>query len=120
MGFVAGHILGPVLCHVHSFRNPTTGEPGFVTVCINTPEAEGEEEGVYWMPAFQDKANRPNQVWVNVWCTDNIQREEVGVSYCEVKWSVKPASPKQAQAEGQQLAMPRPLSGPPASSMTDR
>ena len=25
----------------------------------------------------------PAEVWVNVWCTDNDNRRQVGISYCE-------------------------------------
>ena len=81
---MAGHILGPVLTYVIVERNEETGAAGYLSCCINTPEAEADEIGVIWFPDFRARRSRPEIVWVNAWCSDNAQGYPVGMSYCEL------------------------------------
>ena len=70
-GLRAGTILGPVLDWKFV---PRTGlKAGYLSCCIKTP------------PGWEYKSMRtpPAEVWVNVWCTDNDNRRQVGISYCE-------------------------------------
>ena len=65
---------------VHTYR--TEQDPGFVAVLVpndlNTREPDD--------PRFVDDFNAfgPPKVWMNVWTTDNMDREEVGISYCDL------------------------------------
>ena len=85
-GDVAGTILGPVLCIIHTPRREPEGSrssrPGFVTAGIRNPFVPKGMDA--------DEDGNPAIVYVKFWCSDNQQGQRTGVSYCEVVWYTDP------------------------------